>query len=1249
MTKRRDERSKRQKIDEIFLALRDHHEGLTQSELAGMIDIGRWDINKYVKNGDLPGVYEENGRLYLDRLGDLVRMSFDRDEITMMHVAMRLLSRHTNAHNPHAASALRKLSDVIKRLDPDVSRSLQRTAGLADAPTFQRNDELINTLRVLTEARLRRRKVNVEYELDDGTLTKPYIFSPYFIEPYAPGLTTHVIGFREPPGEIRTFKVERLRNARIDLADFAMPDDFDPTALLNDAWGIWYTNESPVEVVLKFAPSVRRRVLETRWHRNQADPEVLEDGSVIWRCWLAEPREMLPWVRGWGADVEVLAPAALKAELHRSARALAKLYGVARVQLEDTQMVQLLQCWGKTGAGGTFHPAIFHMLDVAQVARVLLDDAAPIRWRRALARSLNADEAQLKDWLPYFVALHDIGKISIPFQAQNATQLERMKHEGFVFDGWLKDDFIRHEIISRVFLENVDLPEPMRYLAEAISGHHGSFVGREKTKEARNLLRKEHASWHELRQRGDALLRTALLVQMPAASSKPHNVSAAIMALTGFMILCDWIGSDARFFKPAYGETWDDYIAEAHHRAAQAAESAGLLTPVESDAPGNVEALFADLNNLRPLQLAVNRISDDLFRIPTLTLIEAPTGEGKTEAALALARRIARINGTDEMFYALPTMATSNQMFGRLQKHLHDRLKLGAQVKLAHGQAFLVEDDLRAEAALADLDPLSNGDSAQAVREVHETMAWFSGKKRALLAPFGVGTVDQIELAVLNVKHLALRMAGLLGKVVIVDEVHAYDTYMTTIVERLLRWLAQMGTSVILLSATLPLSRRERLLKAFGATTNLAAGQAEAYPSLLVANAQAIHHASPEVWQPNRVIALNELQFGDADAETKARWLLAQVADGGCACWMTNTVKRAQNIFAKLRELAPADVRLDLLHSQLPLEERQRRESDLSAIYGRTSDAQPRPPKGVVVGTQVLEQSLDLDFDVMASDLAPIDLLLQRAGRLHRHDRSRPDAHTCARLFLNFQTGSDGNLKLGSDRTIYAPFIMRRTHQTLEGRVDKLITLPADYRILIEAVYGGAPPIEGDVLYNDWLDLKSKEDKAKAEANERLIPFPNERDSFAETIAQRIALIESENRAGYLIAQTRLGEPSLNVIPLERTGDIVQLADETPSVNAEAPRATQLRLLRRHLRVSNPDAIAAIEFADSITPTRLFQQSVLLGDFCPLWLTQGMAQLQTAQGKTLSFKLDPDLGLVIGKVDMMAEDKKDGNTHDIDE
>jgi hypothetical protein len=246
-------------------------------------------------------------------------------------------------------------------------------------------------------------------------------------------------------------------------------------------------------------------------------------------------------------------------------------------------------------------------------------------------------------------------------------------------------------------------------------------------------------------------------------------------------------------------------------------------------------------------------------------------------------------------------------------------------------------------------------------------------------------------------------------------------------------------------------------------------------------------------------------------------------------------------------------------------------------------------------------------------------------------------------LFVNFLTDADGNLKPGSDRTIYAPFIMRKTHQTLAAIPNSLVSLPADYRPLIEAVYGSDTPKEGDVLYDSWLELKSEEDKAKAEAALRLIPQPHERDSFAETIAQQRALFEGENKAGYLIAQTRLGEPTLNVIPLERTGAIAHLAGEAIPVNVEASRATQLRLLRQHLRVSNADVIGAIEAANAKAPMKLFEQSALLEDFFPLWLTNGTTQLQTNKGAKLTLTLDPDLGLVIDKP---AKDIRNGNTSD---
>jgi CRISPR-associated endonuclease/helicase Cas3 len=161
--------------------------------------------------------------------------------------------------------------------------------------------------------------------MEDGRIFE-YTFSPYFIEPYAVGQTAHVIGLREPPGAIRTFKIERLRSAQLLHERYEIPADFDPRALLRDAWGIWYSEAEPVEVVLRFHPRVAMRVRESRWHRGQA-LEAQPDGYLLWRARVAEPREMLPWIRGWGADCEVLAPRQLREMLMGEAKAMAELYG----------------------------------------------------------------------------------------------------------------------------------------------------------------------------------------------------------------------------------------------------------------------------------------------------------------------------------------------------------------------------------------------------------------------------------------------------------------------------------------------------------------------------------------------------------------------------------------------------------------------------------------------------------------------------------------------------------------------------------------------------------------------------------------------------------------------------------------------------------------------------------------------------------------------------------------------------------
>ncbi|MFZ5903176.1 MAG: CRISPR-associated helicase Cas3' [Chloroflexota bacterium] len=1218
------------KMEALLLA---HPEGLTQAEMARHLGVDRSVIhrNLYDFQKLYPTIEHNDGRISLDRAAYLVKVAFTLHEATAVHIAARLMATRMDRQNPHAASALRKLGVALEKLAPRISSHVKQAADVVDDASQWQDPRYLDVLEQLTLAWAEQRKVKVKHRSDKAQKVFEYFLCPYFIEPYAVGQTTHLIARDESTAKMRTLKIERIEKVELTQERYEIPADFDPRDLLADAWGIWYTEHEPVEVTLKFNRSVAGRLKETRWHRSEEETE-LEDGAILWKAKVAEPQEMIPWIRAWGADCEVVGPKELREELIGETKQLIRVYGVARAS--DKNAGRILRLWGKTKKGSQnpqdFHPAVFHMLDVANIAHELLGERASPRWRNALAEAFGVAPESLVDWLPYVIALHDIGKISSAFQSLNKEQLARLRREGFT----LNSAEMRHEHITQVYLESA-LPQMFgnpssklpQVASESLGGHHGSFAHPDDDlKTARRQLNSEPGEWKIFRQAADAILQNELLKRDLTSLTNPSNISIAIMALTGFAILCDWLGSDERYFPLAPNVELEEYIERSRDRAARAAHESGLLTLPQSGASTQVQSLFSDLIPLRPLQLAIDDIPDEILQSPSLTIIEAPTGEGKTEAALALAHRIARITGTDELYYALPTMATSNQIFERLQTHLEKRLGLAVSVKLVHGQAYLLEKDLTTETLAAAIEPLENGETKND-SEAIESVAWFNSKKRALLAPFGVGTIDQAELAALNVKHAALRMMGLVGKVVIVDEVHAYDTYMTTVIERLLRWLATMNTSVILLSATLPKSRRKKLAEAYNAELNLTDEKQDAYPSLLVlTNGKKPHFAKPKVWQPNRVLELRELHFGDDTAAEKAKWLLDSITNGGCACWITNTVKRAQRIFDVLRKNAPVDVDLQLLHSQFPLDERQRREDDLKSKYSREGK---RPAKGIVVGTQVLEQSLDLDFDVMVSDLAPIDLLLQRAGRLHRHDRTRPEAHATPRLWLNFERMPSGDLKLGTDRTIYDEFIMRQTRATLAERTQ--IQLPNDYRALIEAVYSDKKPSEDSSLYDAWYELDAKKKSAAREARGRLLPEPSRNDSFAQTAAMHPQFKEDENGVNWITAKTRLGEETLNIIPLERNGDFIILdANKKINVRAEASRELQLCLLRRHLRISNKNAIGAILEDVKKGVTELFAQSALLKEFYPLWLTNGETKLETEHGR-LKIKLDPQLGLVIEK------------------
>jgi len=301
-----------------------------------------------VNQGDLPpSIYEDDfdgGKLKVDRAADLMHVSFSLHEIAALHMATRLLATHMDKCNPHAASALRKLGIALARLDRNISTHLLRSADAMDESSAYRDPVYLRVLETLTESWSTGCLARIEHQKDDGRVSE-YLFAPYFIEPYAPGHSAYVIGQRPDLtpdltgclstaegrnlsrlGVMRTLKIERIRSARLTSQCYSIPEDFDVRALLADAWGIWYSDGAPVEVVLRFHPRVARRVAESRWHRSQAIEEQA-DGGVIWRALIAQPQEMMPWIRGWGADCEVLAPVELREALATEARRLVHLYG----------------------------------------------------------------------------------------------------------------------------------------------------------------------------------------------------------------------------------------------------------------------------------------------------------------------------------------------------------------------------------------------------------------------------------------------------------------------------------------------------------------------------------------------------------------------------------------------------------------------------------------------------------------------------------------------------------------------------------------------------------------------------------------------------------------------------------------------------------------------------------------------------------------------------------------------------------
>ena len=791
--------------------------------------------------------------------------------------------------------------------------------------------------------------------------------------------------------------------------------------------------------------------------------------------------------------------------------------------------------WGKTAAASarpqpadTWHPLIAHANVAGQLWERFL---SPGLKGRIAAHTGGEDHAAcLLAWL---AGLHDLGKGG-DFQAKSPLHAKAGRAAGLPYS---EKTSTPHALVSAHvlyrLLDQAFWDDPS-WAALILGGHHGEFPPPNWREIAHRELTYEAPAWQRIRTELYEAI-TAYTGAAPAAWRTTHLPLPLQLTLTGTVILADWLASTESLF-PYENGLPDNYPALSAARSTRVRQIMGV-TDVWRPDPALTTGSTTDLFAARwPAITQPNDVQTQAHHLaaaaagPGIMVIEAPMGIGKTEAALAAAETLAARCGADGLFVGLPTQATTNQVWTRIRSWLTTQ-NSRATLTLAHGKAAR-HDDYRQLL----LRGVGECDTVTASR-------WLSGGKKRLLAPIVVGTVDQVLLAGIASRHVALRHLGLAGKVVIIDEVHAYDAYMSVILHRVLAWLGAAAIPVILLSATLPASTRTRLLNAYaGTSTTTGDNPPSFYPRITWLDAPAAQAPNqPPSDTPQRTVAaaqagrtttahlehLDERHDDDSELVAEMRELLA---GGGSALVLRNTVRRAQQTWRALTSVFGAE-QVTLAHARFTTADRRDRDRRLIDQFGPQQPNRPTPH--IVVATQVAEQSLDVDFDVLITDLAPIDLLLQRLGRIHRHTwrTGRPSRLATPRMIIagQYRYGQRPPRLPWGSTAVYGEHLLWRTAAALRHVTS--VNLPAGIRDLIEQVYGTHPI--GPPSWQPELDRASAEQADKLAAMENaarqiILPHPT-----ADSLTAIASIGEAHDESHPDVQATvRLGAPTLEVILL---------------------------------------------------------------------------------------------------------------------
>ena len=674
---------------------------------------------------------------------------------------------------------------------------------------------------------------------------------------------------------------------------------------------------------------------------------------------------------------------------------------------------RLLAFWGKTlrssdNSSGTvsndiegqrsYKPVLHHLMDVAAVA-LRWQQLNPARLEREAAL-LKASPECLSKITAFLAGIHDLGKFSRSFQAkvpelwpeQVLGQREAVPDRPH----WRNTAILlRAEPIAQEFASLFpSIPYDIAPIIAAIAGHHGRPPEGQDVNADLGKARRDHQLGEECVDAAHAafcMLRN-LIEPLPLSSLEKQKQAAQwSWRLSGLVTLADWVGSDSDYFSFKSIDTrLEDYWDWALTQSKKALVSKGLLAQSPESRPSYASFAPQAAASPRPMQKLAEEMP--LADGAQLFILEDTTGAGKTEAAIMLAARMMAAGKGEGLYFALPTMATANAMYGRLagtyQKLFETSASEDLSLVLAHGRSELS----KAFHAIVNPTDMANGSENETASAF--CAQWIADDRRkAFYADVGAGTIDQAFLSILPKKHLTLRQYGLAGRILIVDEAHCFDAYMGEELSALLELHTQNGGSAIVLSATLSLDQHRDMTEAFAKGLGLRDPEdlsdqlcSEAYPLLTSATIDGVQECESGFDSALRRSVTVERLPNRTTAETRA---LSAAKEEAAVLVICNSVDEAIAVYESLADQVDYPDHIHLFHARFAQGDRQDIEEDVLRRFGRDADATDRAGH-ILVATQVVEQSLDLDFDLVISDLAPVDLIIQRAGRMWRHLDERP-------------------------------------------------------------------------------------------------------------------------------------------------------------------------------------------------------------------------------------------------------------------